>query len=413
MDRELDAAERRRERLVRGARWAVPLLLVLAGVALLPAWLRPGVARDRLRTAVVERGVVEGAVSAAGRVVPAFESVLSSPLEARVVRLLRRPGDRVAAGEPLVELDLSELVLGRERRRELLRQKQSEVGRERLRLSDEVATVEGQREAAALDLELAAYQLEQSRRLHAQGLVAEDALRQAEITERKARLERERVTRLAASLRERAAATLGELASEVDVLRRELADGERQLELATARAPRDGVVTWTVAQEGVTVPRGAPVARVADLSAYGVEATVSDVHAAALRPGLPARVELAGTSLEGSVEAVFPTIEEGAVRFRVALAEPGHHLLRNSLRVDVHVITARLVGVLRLPRGPALQGGRQRLFVVDGDRALRREVTLGLAGPEHWEVRGGLAAGDEVVLSDLTDYMNVIALRLR
>jgi HlyD family secretion protein len=413
MDRDLEPTERRRELLTRAARWAVPLAAVLVLLALLPGWLRPSLDRDRLRTALVERGAVEGAVSAGGLVVPAFESVLSSPVEARVVRLLKRPGDRVAVGEPVVELDLADLVLERERQRERLRQKESELERERLRLAEEQAAREGLGEGARLDQELAAYQLEQSRRLHAQGLLAEDALRQAEVTDRKARLERTRLAAAAESGRARSAATLAELASEVALLRSELAGGERQLELGTARAGRAGVVTWTVPQEGVTVGRGAPVARVADLSAFGVEATVSDVHAAALRPGLPARVELAGAALEGTVEAVFPTIEQGVARFRVALAEPSHPGLRNNLRVDVHVVTERRAGVLRLPRGPALQGGRQRLFVIEGDRAVRREIELGLAGPDHWEVRSGLAEGEEAILSDMTDYQNAPHVRVR
>ena len=413
MDRELDTKERRRELLARGARWALPLAAVLALLALLPGWLRPSLEHARLRTAVVERGVVEAAVTAGGVVVPAFESVLSSPVEARVVRLLKRPGDRVAAGEPVVELDLADLVLERERQRERLRQKESELVRERLRLAEEQAAREGLGEGARLDQELAAYQLEQNRRLHAQGLMAEDALRQAEVADRKARLERARLAAATESGRARTAATLAELASEVAMLRRELAGGERQLELATGRAPRTGVVTWTVAQEGVTVGRGAPVARVADLSAYGVEATVSDVHAATLRPGLPARVELAGAALEGTVEAVFPTIEHGVARFRVALAQPAHEALRNNLRVDVHVVTERRAGVLRLPRGPALQGGFQHLFVIEGGHAIRHEVELGLAGPDFWEVRSGLAAGQEVVLSDMSDHENATEVRIR
>jgi HlyD family secretion protein len=413
MDRDLEPIERRRELLARSLRWAVPLVAVVTLLALLPGWLRTSLERSRLRTATVELGAVEGAVSAGGRVVPAFESVLSSPVEARVLRLLKRPGDRVVAGDPVVELDLAELVLQRERLRERLRQKASELERERLRVDEEQAARDGQREAARLDQELSAYQLEQSRRLREEGLLAEDALRQAEVADRKALLERDRLAAAAESGRARGAATLAGLGSEVALLRRELAEGERQLELATARAERAGVVTWTVAQEGVTIGRGAPVARVADLSAFGVEATVSDVHAAALRPGLPVRVELAGAALEGTVEAVFPTIEEGVARFRVALAEPAHPGLRNNLRVDVHVVTERRAGVFRLPRGPALQGGRQRVFVIEGGHAVRREVELGLAGPDYWEVRSGLAEGEEVILSDMTDYQNAPRVRVR
>ena len=107
MDRELEAREvwgRRRGR-VAGA----GLLVIVAGaaIAFVPSLLRPLVSRDRIRTARVERGPIEAVVQAAGSVIPAFESVLSSPVEARVVRLSKRPGDRVAVGEEILELDTS------------------------------------------------------------------------------------------------------------------------------------------------------------------------------------------------------------------------------------------------------------------------------------------------------------------
>lgn len=413
MDRDLTPAERRRDRLRAALRYGGPLLGLAALLALLPGWLRPSLAADRLRTAVVDRGPVEGGFTAAGRVVPAFETVLSSPVEARVTRLLRRPGDTVAAGDPILELDLGGLRLARERADERLRQKENEAERTRLALAAELADLEASAEGARLDLELAIARLAQTRRLHDEGLAAGDALRQAEVTERKARLEVSRLARAAEGERAEAAASLRALAMEAEVLRQERAAAERDLEVGTTRAPRAGVVTWTVAQEGVTVGRGEPVARVADLTSFGVEADVSDVHAAALRPGLPARVELGRAPLEATVETVFPTIEDGVVRFRLVLADPAHAGLRNNLRVDVHVVTQRLPAALRLPRGPALQGGRQELFVVDGDRAIRRTVELGLAGPQLWEVRSGLAEGERVVLSDTSDHSRAKEIRLR
>jgi HlyD family secretion protein len=413
MDRELTTAERRRTLTGRAVRIALPLAAVVVLLTLLPGWLRPSLERARLRTAVVERGAVESGFAAAGRVVPAYETVLSSPVEARVVRLLRRAGDRVAAGEPILELDVESLRLERERADERLRRKIAEGETTRAELGRELAELEGQREAAELDRELSAARLDQTRRLSREGLAAADALREAEVTERKARLEVERLQRAAAAARAEAAAKLRGVELEAAVLRQEHAAAERQLELATARATRAGVVTWVVPQEGVVVPRGAPLARVADLTAYGVEADVSDVHAASLAPGQPARVLVGAADLAGTIEAVHPTIEEGVVRFRVALAEASHAALRNNLRVDVHVVTRRLPGVLRLPRGPALQGGRQELFVVAGDRAIRRAVELGLSGPDAWEVVSGLSAGDEVILSDTTDYQRAEEVRLR
>src|SRR5688572_6655196 len=92
MDRPLDLPTLRRRRLGRTARIALPAAAAVAALVLLSGWLRPTVDRERLRTAPVERGAIEEVIDASGTVVPAFEEVLASPVEARVLRVLHRPG---------------------------------------------------------------------------------------------------------------------------------------------------------------------------------------------------------------------------------------------------------------------------------------------------------------------------------
>jgi HlyD family secretion protein len=107
MDRPLDPdfVQQRRRRRTMGAAASVSL----AGVALFwgPGLLRPTVSRDRIRTARVDQGTIEAVITAAGTVTPEVEQVISSPVDARVLGILKRAGDTVAPGEPIVELDLS------------------------------------------------------------------------------------------------------------------------------------------------------------------------------------------------------------------------------------------------------------------------------------------------------------------
>ncbi|HEV7784703.1 MAG TPA: efflux transporter periplasmic adaptor subunit, partial [Thermoanaerobaculia bacterium] len=102
MDRELDAGTRYL-RLGRRAAWVGgTIALAVAVLLLLPGWLRPSVVRSEIRTGKVDRGPVEGIVEASGTVIPAFESVISSPVEARVQKVLKRPGEVVKAGEAIL-----------------------------------------------------------------------------------------------------------------------------------------------------------------------------------------------------------------------------------------------------------------------------------------------------------------------
>lgn len=412
MDRELDPVYRRR--LL--ARRAAIALLGVGGLAavlvLLPGWLRPSVDGARLRTGIVSRGPVEGTIEASGAVAPAFEKALSSPVEARVVRILKRPGESVAPGEEVLELDTSASRTELDRFDDLLAQKETEREELRLALEDELADLRSRIETGSLDVEILRYRLEQDRKLAADGLLAEEALREAEVSAKKAEIGLRQLEDSLERTRRTHAARLRSVELDLDILRGQRESARRELELATARADRAGIVTWVVPEEGSTVRRGEVIARIADLDSFGVEATVSDVHAARLETGLPVRVRLDGEVLTGRLSGVHPTIENGAVRFDVALDEPSHPKLRNNLRVEVLVVTGSRSDALRLPRASFPAGAAAPVFVVDGDRAVRRPVRFGLSGYEHVEVLEGLLAGEEVVLSDMSQYLHLEAVTI-
>ena len=92
MDRVLAPEIRRRDRRRRALQVAVPILVVAVLIIWRPGWMRPSLNRARIRTARVSAGPVSGH-HGLGRDCPQVERVLSSgPLDARVLRLLQRPG---------------------------------------------------------------------------------------------------------------------------------------------------------------------------------------------------------------------------------------------------------------------------------------------------------------------------------
>jgi HlyD family secretion protein len=425
MDRELEPETRRRAVRRRIAAAAAVAALGTAVLMLLPGWLRPAVARERIRTARVERGPVEAVIAATGTVVPAVEQVVSSPFEARVTRLRRRLGAVVAAGDELMQLDTSGFELERRQLAGQMEQKENLQLQLHLGLDKGLGDLAGALEIKRLDAELLEARAAQNRRLAVEGLVSAATLRVAEVEAHKAQIEVRQLAAAAPAARAAAAAQLAALDLDLRVLRQEQAEIDRQIALSTPRAAQAGAITWMVEPEGVTVRRGDVLARIADLDAFRVEATVSDIHSASLRPGLPVRVLLEGQELPGRLATVHPLIEDGAVKFAVDLVDPlsrsalgaGTPLfrkLRANLRVDVLVVTARRPAALRLRKGPfAESAGSEDVFVVRGGEAVRRRVRLGLAGYDYYEVEAGLAAGDEVIVSDMKDYMHLARVALR
>jgi HlyD family secretion protein len=175
------------------------------------------------------------------------------------------------------------------------------------------------------------------------------------------------------------------------------------------------VLTWIVTEEGAEVHKGEVIARVADLGSFRVEATTSDVHAQRLAAGLPVLVKVNDRQqLRGRISQVHPAIKQGVLTFSVALDEKASPWLRANLRVDVLVVTGQKDRTLRLVRGPFSDGeGTREVFVVRGDRAVRTSARFGLSSADHFEVLAGLAPGDEVIISDMNDRLDLRELAIR
>jgi len=412
MDRELPAHVRRRHRIKQILRVVVGAAAALGLLVWLTGMLKPTLKRARIRTATVERGPLESVITAAGTVQPANEQAISSPIEARILRVLHQPGAVLEAGEPILELDASQPALDLKRLEEKIRQ--TEQRRRELALDPTLNDLRSRREIKQLDAEQLDYQLQQTRQLFDQGLASELALRQIETQVKKARIEVRNLEETLQGAAQAQQAQLEGIASELRTLEGERGEAERRLERATPRAERPGVLTWVADEEGATVRAGEIIARLAELDRFRVEATVSDVHANRLAPGQPVRIPLDGEELHGSIDRILPAIDQGIVHFWVALDEPGHDLLHANLRLEVLVVTERRAEVLKIRKGPFVNGtGPQEVFVVRGEAAERRSVRLGLSGYDHYEVLDGLAEGEEVVVTEVENYLHLEEIDIR
>jgi HlyD family secretion protein len=415
MDRELNPSFRRKQIFKRLSLTLALASLVGAVFYFGPRWLQPSLARTRIRTAVVEAGPLEAAITATGSVVPEFEQVLSSPVNARVLRILKQPGAVLNQGDPILELDLNESRLAIERLQQQFELKQNQQAKVKLDLETTLLDLQNKWEIKQLEYKSATATTARNRTLHAEGILSEERLREIELIEEKTRYELKQLEESKRKAEQSTQTQLEGLALEMKTLQQERAEAVRQLELATTKADRHGVLTWVVREEGATVEKGAVLARIADLRSFRVEASVSDVHANRLSVGLPVKVKLSDdTALNGSVTSINPTVNNGVLTLLVNLDDKSNPQLRANLRVDVFIATERKERVLRVKKGPFASGeGLREVFVIRGDTAVKTPVRLGLVGADHYEVVQGLLAGDEIIISDMTDYAQVKEVKLK
>ena len=316
--------------------------------------------------------------------VPEVEEVVSSPVDARVVRILERAGAELQAGQPLVELDARESALAVDRLAQNLALKPNQQDKTRLELERSLNDLDSQ--ARIKDLQLQAYrsQLARNRALSKEGLISEEVLRQSELAEAQAVVELKKIQAERDNAQRITRTTLDGLDLEMGTLRKEVEEARRQLNLAAPRAARRGVLTWSLSEEGSAIRKGDVIARIADLSSFRVDATLSDVHAKRVSVGLPVTVRVGEETLEGSVFNVLPTIRNGVMTLQIALKEKSSPLLRSNLRVDAFIVTGRRSRALRVHRGPFAAGRRSGRCV----RGPRRAGYQDASGIRHRRLRG-------------------------
>ena len=414
MDVALPRSVTTRRRVGRWLRAGVVVGLAAALVAIVGGAMRASVRRSDVRTGVVTRGPIAASIAATGVVVPRRESVLTSSSETHVVEILRRVGDAVDPGDPILVLDAGQDVLEVERLDRQVALKANEREQARLDLERALADLVAEGKVAELSLESHEHHASRDRQLRDLGIVVDDVVRESEALVARDRIELERLGTRREQAREALAVRLQALDLERAILEKERARAQGLLDQQTVRADAAGVLTWLVATPGLAVHRGDEVARIADLNAFRVEATLSDIHAAEIRTGQEATIEANGTTLAGVVEQVRPTVDQGTLRLGVSLAESSSPALRHNLRVEVRLITARHSDAVIVKAAPyTLTDGSTAAWVVRGDRAVKTAVRLGIRGANDVEVLEGLAVGDVVLLRDMSDFGNLREVRIR
>jgi HlyD family secretion protein len=406
MDRELAPELVNRKR--RNG-WLIGLALIIGlvgAVAGVQSLLKTSINASEIRTAVAQVGPVENTLNATGEVIPAFEQIITSPIRASIKRVLLTPGTRVRPGQPILELDKSFTQIEYEKIQDQLALKQNGIEQLRLKLNKDLYDADVNDQIKLLNINKLKAELEDARRLlKVGGQTLEDVTR-AENALRIAQLEKKQLENDLSYNRESMGASLREsqLQSQIEGTNlKVLSQKLRQADILTDRA---GVLTWVNERIGSAVSEGEMLARLADLGSFRIEASCSDVYAEQVKLGLPVIVKVNETPLRGQITQIKPAVQNGVIQFAIALDDNRHASLRPNQKVEVFVVTNRSGRAVRVANGPAFKGKRsQSVWVMTGaDRAVRRTVELGLSNFDWIEIKSGVQAGEQVIITDLSRY---------
>ena len=404
MDREIPKEVRQKERNKKIIRYSAIGVAGVIVVSVLISLMRVGVEEKDLVFSTVDKGVIEVSVSASGKVVPAFEEIINSPINSRILEIYKKGGDSVEIGTPILKLDLQSTETQYQK---LLDEEQMR----RYKLSDMAMQIK----VSAMKLSRMKVELRNEHYLDSLGAGTTDKVRQAELSYNVAQLEYEQLQQQFKNEQEVAAAELKVQELDFNIFRKSLAEMKRTFEDAQIRSPRKAILTFINNQIGAQISQGEQVAVISDLSHFKVEGEIADTYGDRVSAGGKAIVKIGSDKLEGTVSSVTPLSKNGVISFSVQLKEDNHRRLRSGLKTDVYVMNAVKEDVMRIANGSFYVGrGEYELFVCDSDSELvKRKVQLGDSNFEYVEVLSGLRPGDRVVVSDMNSYKNKNKLKLK
>ena len=415
MDREIPKEVRDKERKKKFIKYGAIGVAAVVCIAVLISFMRSSVNKKDLVFSEVDNGTIEVSVSASGKVVPAFEEIINSPINTRIVEVYRKGGDSVDVGTPILKLDLQSTETEYKKLLDEEQMKRYQLEQLKVNNNTYLSDLSMQVKISAMKLNRMEVELRNERYLDSLGSGTTDKVRQAELNFNTGKLELEQLRQQYANESKVKEADLKVKELEFNIFSKSLAEMKRTLDDAQIRSPRKAILTYITNQVGAQVAEGSQVAIISDLSHFKVEGEIADTYGDRVAAGGRAIVKIGNEKLEGTVSSVTPLSKNGVISFIVQLNEDNNKRLRSGLKTDVYVMNAVKEGVLRLANASYYVGrGEYELFVQDSkDEVVKRKVQLGDSNFEYVEVISGLKPGDKVVVSDMSSYKNKNKLKLK
>jgi HlyD family secretion protein len=408
----------KRNRRIRQVVYALLGMAAISGATVGLARLKPAaptVEKGTIWPGEVKRGEMIRNVRGNGTLVPEDIRWIPATVNGRIEKLLVKPGAVVNADTILLEMSNPELERDVLDAKTQLDGAKADLANQKVQLESARLSQQSQAATVRADYSQAKIDAEAKAQLAKEGLFSE-----LELKKLKSRAD-ELATRDQIE-QKRLEISLDAIKSQIMVYESRIQQftalyelRRRQLDSLKVRAGMSGVVQEIPAQVGQQVAIGTNLARVADPGRLKAEVRIAETQARDIVQGLRAEIDTRNGVIEGRVLRVAPSAQQGTVLIDVALEGDLPRGARPDMGVDGTIEFERLENVLYMQR-PAFgqEKGKITLFKIieGGKEAVRVPVTLGRSSVSTIEIVEGLNVGDQVILSDTSQYDNVNRIRL-
>jgi HlyD family secretion protein len=393
----------------RRKRWIIfggTALALVAIIALATSALRPSRAIDPDKLAPAERGDIARSVVATGKIEPLTKVEVKSKASGIVEKIYVDAGDRVKAGQVIAELDREQLRASVAESRANLEAAQAAQQAAEASYQKNIVDAEGP------DVPFLKLDMERAHSLFHQGLIAQNAMQDAEKNYQLA-LNRQMSAQRGVVMSK---AQVAQAKAQVAQAKAALDNAEENLRYATITSSIAGTVLSRDVEVGDAVSsilvlgsQATLVATLGDTSEVYVRGKVDEADIGKVYLGQPARIVVESfkdKKFQGKVTKIAPLgVEKDNVttfEVRVSIQNPGGEL-RANMSANAEIILEEKKNVLLIPEG-AVIFGKDKATSVEipdaraSDGRKKVAVSLGISNGVKAEVLSGLAQGQKVIL---------------
>ncbi len=365
--------------------------------------------RETLLIGTVQKGDLEIRISANGELLPRDLELISAQVEGRVARVHVAPGDEVAAGQLLAELSNPQLLNAAEEAYSAWEGAVADLKGFEVELQNQLLNAE----SGALQVEFA-YQKaileeEAKRTLSAQNIIPEIEFRQIQLDVEQLRQTIAIEAKRLQQSKDNMATLLSVRESRVTQLARALDRANDRVANLNIVAGINGMVQELDLELGQQLVLGSPIGRLARQELLYAELRVPARQAGEVVVGQNVVVDTRNGTVRGSVSRIDPGVTEGTVIVDVEIHDELPRGARPQLQVEGIIYIAQIADALHVGRPTFIRTDADvTIYKLDsaGEYAERVNIRMGRASVNRVEILEGLEPGDQVILSDSSDWQD-------
>jgi HlyD family secretion protein len=412
---DIPRKDARRKKTIRLVTGIVVAAAAVGGISYGVTRLKPAAPPVDLSTVwpdTVKRGPMAREVRGLGTLVPEDTMLITATTDARIERILIRPGTPVKADSVVMVMTSQELDTALLDAEYVLKAAEADYANLKVTLQKELLDMQSTAAQVGADFNTARMQADRDSALAKENLLANVDAKisevKAEQLEGRYKLEQKRLSINSAADEARLQAQ----AVKVEQFRAEYNLKKRQVDQLKVRAGFDGMLQQlpsplTPVEEGQKVLAGTPLGKVAVPTHLKAELKIAETQVKDISIGQPAVIDTRNGTIEGKVSRIDPSIINGTVTVDVRLSGVLPPSARPDLSVDGTITLERLEDVIFVGR-PVFgqENSTVQLFKIepDGKYANKVKVAFGRSSVNNIEIKDGLKVGERVILSDMSQY---------